>query len=47
MFTKFIDKFHSLDFEMQNVDCVLSLYRYRFGHISNQFREHIYKYNIF
>ena len=39
---------HFSFFKFRNGRCRLCIYlnRYRFGHTSNQFREHVYKYNI-
>ena len=39
---------HISFFRFRNAKCKLCIYlhRYRFGHTRNQFREHIYKYNI-
>ena len=41
----FINIYHYIDLEIGNVDCIY-LHRYRYGHTRNQFREHVYKYNI-
>ena len=39
---------HISYYRFRNAKCKLCIYlhRHRFGHTRNQFREHIYKYNI-